>query len=232
MIESKKVALDRFQQQRDQISAARTQREMQNAMNSMAISMRVQVDILPENQGAVTLPVQAGSLISLPHERNPQLRRRGEILVISNVRIRYKADAIAALREMPVTEFQRRWGQDIREASDTSLRDDYLGGTPGKASPQGQIVVARYQQRTTVSGVVEVQLPAPYNRWHPLLDCDMGHSPVDAVDYWNNTGRRLGARHDTIRAWMLNPSNYRLEPSTENRSAGARSRSRYQPPLV
>lgn len=69
-------------------------------------------------------------------------------------------------------------------------------------------------------------------RWHPLLDCDMSHQPVDAVDYWTNTGRHTGPRSAAVRAWMLNPANYILEPSAINRSRGSVNNSRYQPPTA
>ena len=65
--------------------------------------------------------------------------------------------------------------------------------------------------------------------WHPLEDCDMGHKE-DAVKYWNETGYKKGAKSKEVRDWMKDPDNYELEPSSINRSRGAKLKDRYRPP--
>ena len=60
----------------------------------------------------------------------------------------------------------------------------------------------------------------------------MGHNPMDAVDYWNTTGRYHGAKSPAVRQWMLDPNNYRFEYGPLNSSWGVATRSRYLPPAV
>jgi len=68
-------------------------------------------------------------------------------------------------------------------------------------------------------------------RWYPLDECDMGHTR-DAVAYWNRSGFQHGPRSPQARAWMRNPDNYMLEPSSINRSRGAGLGLRYRPPAI
>jgi hypothetical protein len=208
------------------------QKALAAAQGELASAMHVLMDLLPENQNT-KLPVVVGQFVSIPYKGTT---RKGEILVISDFRVRYRVDAVAANLEMPVQDFQTKWGQEIFQYVEGSLREEYLGATPGKASATGRAVIARYQDahptkiRTSAAGVVEVEWSS--GKWHPLLDCDMSHSPVDAVDFWNATGRGTGRKSDTVRTWMLNSANYILEPASINRSRGSANNSRYQPPTV
>ncbi|MFM2388472.1 MAG: hypothetical protein RLZZ437_27 [Pseudomonadota bacterium] len=69
--------------------------------------------------------------------------------------------------------------------------------------------------------------------WRPVNrpDVHMGHHPVDAVDWWNSTGRYTGARSQTVRDWMLDSNNYRFEYGPLNSSRGGATRSTYLPPV-
>lgn len=51
----------------------------------------------------------------------------------------------------------------------------------------------------------------------------MGHNPEDAVSYWNRCGCYHGAKSQTVRKWMLDSNNYRLEYGLGNRSRGAKN---------
>jgi len=58
----------------------------------------------------------------------------------------------------------------------------------------------------------------------------MGHI-IDAVEWWNQTGRKHGAKSKEVREWMLAPSNYRLEYFRYNRAEGGATKSTYLEPL-
>jgi hypothetical protein len=47
---------------------------------------------------------------------------------------------------------------------------------------------------------------------------------VDAVKWWNSVGRFFGAKMREVRDFMLDPNKYKLEPSSIDRSRGARLR--------
>ena len=113
-----------------------------------------------------------------------------------------------------------------------SKRTQYLGRTPGKSSATGREVVKRMElegkiQADSVGGK---QVLGPDGEWHALPKTDMGHLH-DAVNWWNNEGRKHGAKSPEVREWMLDPANYELEPTSLNRSRGAKLKDRYLPPL-
>lgn len=57
---------------------------------------------------------------------------------------------------------------------------------------------------------------------HPLKEATMGHHPVDAVDYWTQTGYRKTVEEN--RTWMTNPDNYFFEYGPDNfRKGGAQT---------
>ncbi|MFM8933353.1 MAG: polymorphic toxin-type HINT domain-containing protein, partial [Gemmataceae bacterium] len=121
--------------------------------------------------------------------------------------------------------------------STPSLREQYLGRTPGKGSRTGRQVIERIENegnlRWNSRGGAEVRYVDPVTKaesWHPINSTDMGHLQ-DAVKYWNETGRTLGPKHSDVRKWMLDPANYELQPSSINRSNGARLKDRYLSPL-
>ena len=201
-------------------------------MGKMAGFMAYLIDVLPESQ-LEDFPVKPGQFVTMPYGR---AERKGEILVISGARVYYKVDSISVKKPMPLLEFKDKWNNGvIREYVEGSLRGKYLGDTPGKASPTGREVIRRYANARpskirTVGSEVEVEWKP--GKWHPLNDCDMSHDPIDAVDYWNSTLRHTGAKSDEVREWMLNPANYILEPAADNRSRGAKTKSRYLLPTV
>lgn len=116
-----------------------------------------------------------------------------------------------------------------------SLRDRYLGRTPGKASRTGREVRERMREegtlRTNRRG--QDEFLAEDGNWYQVdsPQTHMGHYPVDAVDYWNETGRYLGERSSQVREWMLNSNNYRFEYGPLNSARGGATTSRYLPPV-
>lgn len=113
-----------------------------------------------------------------------------------------------------------------------SKRTEYLGRTPGKASATGKAVVKRMESEGKVQpdSLGAKQVRGPDGKWHPIQETDMGHLH-DAVNWWNAEGRKHGPKSPEVRKWMLDPDNYELEPSSINRSRGAKLKDRYLPPL-
>jgi hypothetical protein len=57
----------------------------------------------------------------------------------------------------------------------------------------------------------------------------MAHK-IDAVSWWNSTGRNYGAKSKEVRTWMLDSDNYYLEHFSINRSQGAKLKETYLDP--
>ena len=118
----------------------------------------------------------------------------------------------------------------VQKVKRVSKRRKYLGSTPGKASRTGREVIQRMKnakppQIVTKNGVDYLDWTDPatgVRRQVPLSECDMGHYPVDAVTYWNTEGYKHGPKSQAVRDWMLDPDNYMLQPSSYNRSQGAK----------
>jgi hypothetical protein len=112
-----------------------------------------------------------------------------------------------------------------------SKRLEYVGRTPGKGTRTGREVIERMKNegklREAEDGSLAVQ--DRHGTWVKLNETDMGHLD-DAVEYWNREGYKYGPKADEVRKWMLDPKNYELEPSSQNRSRGAQLRVRYRPP--
>ncbi len=66
--------------------------------------------------------------------------------------------------------------------------------------------------------------------WYSLGEMEMGHK-IDAVKWWNETGRYYGPRSKEVREWMLDPNNYELEHFSRNRSRGAKLIEKYLDPV-
>ena len=109
-----------------------------------------------------------------------------------------------------------------------SKRLQYLGRTPGKASRTGKEVFERMLNGKPPTARVEddfgnavKEFWDPDNQvWRNIDEADMGHID-DAVTYWNETGRYLGAKSEEVRKWMLDSDNYVYEYFRTNRSKGA-----------
>lgn len=154
------------------------------------------------------------------------------------------AKSIAKQGKLNYSKFGAAAGKAIRKNADdiakrvrsVSKRRKYLGNTPGKSSRTGREVIARMRKEgKIVSFNGEDHLlwtdPVTHQRQRvPLSECDMGHHPVNAVDYWNSEGIKHGPRSAKVREWMLDPNNYELQPSSYNRSEGAKLRRTYQDP--
>jgi RHS repeat-associated protein len=111
-----------------------------------------------------------------------------------------------------------------------SKRTDYMGKTPGKSSRTGQEVIARMKKNGSArvqNGKLQVK---SNGKWVDAKQCDMAHK-TDAVAYWNKRGRFSGAKSPTVRAFMLDSSNYKLQPYWVNRSEGASLGQQYLPPV-
>jgi hypothetical protein len=112
-----------------------------------------------------------------------------------------------------------------------SLRERYLGRTPGKNSRTGRKVQERMQAEGKLrNGPDGTEFKASDGEWYPLKDADMAHN-ADAVTWWNETGRQYGAKAPEVREWMLDPNNYTLDHYSINRSLGAQIGQTYLPPL-
>ncbi|MBO0950799.1 polymorphic toxin-type HINT domain-containing protein [Fibrella forsythiae] len=112
-----------------------------------------------------------------------------------------------------------------------SKRLEYLGKTPSKSSKTGRDVIKRMEVEKKfrdVNGKREVL--GPDGKWYDISKTDMGHLD-DAVSWWNREGRQYGPKSKEVRDWMKDPANYELEPSSINRSRGAKLKEKYLPPL-
>jgi hypothetical protein len=147
-------------------------------------------------------------------------------------------------KEAPMTPSQLKRAQEAPVVSEPtvepkkapakkkSLREQYLGKTPGKDSKTGREVIERMRQegKTRIDPISGDELfQAQNGNFYPLADMDMAHAP-DAVKWWNETGRHYGAKSPEVRKWMLDSDNYVLDYYRDNRSAGALLTDRYLPP--
>lgn len=118
-------------------------------------------------------------------------------------------------------------------ATPKKLREQYLGRTPGKHSRTGKEVQERMREEgklktDPITGRTTYQ--ASDGKWHDLSTADMSHTK-DAVTWWNDQGRKFGAKSPEVRKWMLDSSKYTLDHYSINRAAGAKIGKTYQPPL-
>ncbi len=115
-----------------------------------------------------------------------------------------------------------------------SLREQYLGRTPGKNSKTGREVFERMKNETPPRARInngEKEFWDKYsNKWRNISEADMGHIE-DAVHWWNREGKKYGAKSKEVRKWMLDSDNYELEYYKVNRSRGAKLTETYDPPL-
>lgn len=149
-------------------------------------------------------------------------------------------------RKLNFGDFASGAAQSIRRSTDeivqkvkrVSKRRQYLGNTPGKNSRTGREVIERMKTerpprvitRNGEDVLVWKNPDTGLTEYVPLSKTDMGHHPVDAVTYWNETGIHHGPKSPEVRQWMLDPDNYVLQPSSYNRSQGAKLRRTYVDP--
>jgi hypothetical protein len=112
-----------------------------------------------------------------------------------------------------------------------SLRERYMGDTPGKGSATGKQVQDRMRAEGKLrDGPDGPEFQATNGRWYDLSEADMSHK-TDAVKWWNEEGRKYGPKSAEVRKWMLDPDNYELDHFSINRSKGGALPDRYQAPL-
>ena len=157
------------------------------------------------------------------------------------------AEATKAAETVTVSERVTSAGKTIKEFSTTawdgvkikarSMRDLFLGRTPGKGSRTGREVIERMEKEGKIrenpqTGEREF-LSKKDGEWYPIKDADMAHAPKDAVTWWNEKGYEFGARSPEAREFMMNSKNYELELNAYNRSDGAilGQNTTYRPPL-
>ena len=134
-------------------------------------------------------------------------------------------------------ELSQEWKKYKKEhgitGANISNREKYMGSTPGKNSSVGKAVIDRMDNegkiRRGVNGEVSEFLDGE-GVWRSINEADMAHK-VDAVTWWNETGRYTGAKSQAVRDFMTNPDNYYLEYNRINRSAGAKLPN-YLPPAI
>ncbi len=127
---------------------------------------------------------------------------------------------------------QDRLNESLEEGA---RRERYMGDTPGKNSRTGREVRARMRTDGTLRTNLVTgggEFLASNNKWYPLEVADMSHFPVDAVKWWNETGRFYGPKSSEVRNWMLESKNYTLDHYSLNRSAGAKLSDEYLPPVI
>jgi len=112
-----------------------------------------------------------------------------------------------------------------------SLREKYLGRTPGKGSKTGKEVIEKMRKEGKIrEGENGLEFLASDNKWYDLKYADMSHR-TDAVTWWNDVGRHYGPRSPEVRGWMLDSKNYTLDHMHINRSLGAQIGQGYLPPI-
>ena len=106
-----------------------------------------------------------------------------------------------------------------------------MGSTPSKNSKTGKQVIERMTKEGKIrNNMGQIEFLASDNKWYNLSEADMAHK-VDAVSYWNETGRYYGAKSPEVREFMLNPDNYYLEHYHINRSKGGALKETYLPTI-
>jgi len=119
-------------------------------------------------------------------------------------------------------------------------RSTYMGGTPDKFSRTGREVLERMRADGLIQGEGDLlrgnpnslQVRKADGTFSPIdSNIDMAHL-TDAVSWWNNVGRTLGAKSSEVRQFMLDSKNYEFQPRSINRSDGAKLKQTYQPPLT
>lgn len=101
-------------------------------------------------------------------------------------------------------------------------RKNTVGATPSKDSEVGKKVIERQLKEGTArynNGVLEYLDPSD-NVWRTVgSDTHMGHIH-GAAEWWSDGGYKFGAGSSEAKAFMSNPSNYRLEYGPNNISKG------------
>lgn len=137
----------------------------------------------------------------------------------------------------------KRFGKSNKGKSN---RENYVGSTPGKKSRTGREVMDRmfHENPSRMRNYPPMNEDTEFfdsanKRWYNVSEADMGHSRIDAVDFWNRgdkkkkikPGRKLGPKHPEVRKWMLDSDNYELQHNSTNRSKGASSGKSYLDPI-
>lgn len=133
-------------------------------------------------------------------------------------------------------QMQKNTDEVVKKVRRVRKRRKYLGNTPGKTSPTGREVIERMRKEgkiVKIDGEDQLVWKNPRTNkveYYKLSETDMGHHPMDAVTYWNTEGIKHGPRSSEVRTWMLEASNYELQPSWWNRSEGAKLGIQYTDP--
>jgi HNH/ENDO VII superfamily nuclease with conserved GHE residues len=148
------------------------------------------------------------------------------------------SDAVDAANRIPAPGDRDFVGPLPARTQSDRLR--YAGRTPGKYSRTGQEVLARMRGEGLIQGEGplspgnpnNLKVKGPDGAWHVINHTvDMAHM-TDVVSWWNEIGRFFGAKALEVRVFMLDSKNYRLEPQSFNRSAGAKLGQTYLPPAA
>jgi hypothetical protein len=109
-------------------------------------------------------------------------------------------------------------------------RREYMGQNPNKSSTTYRDVIDRMRQEGKIVGEGEdAKVLTSSGEWIMLKDAELSHT-MDAVKWWNETGRFTGVKSQKVREFMTNPDNYILDKPGPNRSAGGKIKEGYLPP--
>jgi RHS repeat-associated protein len=139
--------------------------------------------------------------------------------------------AMARGLDVPTFASQGRGGLTFSErgaagAGGASARLRLMGKNPGKWDPTGLKVQARMQAEGNLLRFGDRTMIRYYDAsidryaWMDMRYTDMAHR-IDAVSWWNSEGIKFGPKSPEVRAFMLNPDHYELQPLSINRSKGA-----------
>ena len=141
----------------------------------------------------------------------------------------------------PVAQEARTSIKSTNSSTPSKTKSDrlqYMGRTPSKYSHTGREVLNRMRSEELIQGEGpllpgnpnELEVIGSDGKWYNIdRTVDMAHK-IDAVSWWNEKGRFFGPKSPEVREFMLDSNNYRLEPQSINRSAGAKLGQKYMPP--
>lgn len=194
--------------------------------------------VVDANASTTPIPYRVGQQIKALYVEGMWV---AEIRVLTAANINYTfLDPRKGQRSEPVDRFRARISAGEIQPYIADRRGMFMGANPSRPGPVYNRILNRYraaglyQSITRGSATVEqVRYPEdPSGAWYDISACDLGHK-VAAVIAWNDDPHALfktGPRSPAVRAFMEDANNYIFEPSSINRSNGARIGVPYRDP--